>query len=344
MTTGSGRPIVTARKLWTRLGSRVARSRRSVHPPKECVVGGEGSSPLKRLRSFEEADHKLEEAADLPTEGERIDFLCNYYLAPEDGFRQPEDPFSDEYREWAHGLWSRLSGRREQYDPAAHELSGYAEEVDMRSPPPYNIESGHLLGDTLICWGFLLRTLDLKPGQSVLEYGPGSGQILLQFARMGVRAAGVDIDPVQTRFIREQGERLGLDIRARVGEFGETVEPCERYDAVVFFEAFHHAFDHIALVERMHEVVADDGMLVIAADVVLDQANPFRPVVPFPWGPRLDLLSLRAMRTHGWMELGFQEEYFLELLRRADWAVTRHDCPQTERGTLWVARNMSPER
>jgi SAM-dependent methyltransferase len=79
----------------------------------------------------------------------------------------------------------------------------------MRSPPPYNIESGQLLGDMLICWGFLLRTLDLKPGQSVLEYGPGSGQILLQFARMGVRAAGVDIDPVQTRFIREQGNGSG---------------------------------------------------------------------------------------------------------------------------------------
>lgn len=311
---------------------------------KSVVAQAAGSSPLTPLRSFEEVERKLEDAAALPTEGERIDFLCNHYLDPANGFDQPADPFSDDYRKWAHELWSRLSGRREQYDPAAHELSGYQNEVDMRSPPPYNIESGHLLGDTLICWGFLLRTLDLKPGQSVLEYGPGSGQILLQFARMGVRAAGVDIDPVQTRFIREQGERLGLDIRARVGEFGDTIEPGERYDAVVFFEAFHHAFDHIALVQRLHDVVADDGMLVIAADVVLDQANPFRPVVPFPWGPRLDLLSLRAMRTHGWMELGFQEEYFLELLGRAGWAVTRHDCPQTDRGTLWVAPNASRRR
>jgi 2-polyprenyl-3-methyl-5-hydroxy-6-metoxy-1,4-benzoquinol methylase len=325
----------------TRLRSRLARSARLPHPLKSVVTQAAGSSPLTPLRSFEEVERKLEDAAALPTEGERIDFLCNHYLDPTNGFDQPADPFSDDYRKWAHELWSRLSGRREQYDPAAHELSGYQNEVDMRSPPPYNIESGHLLGDTLICWGFLLRTLDLKPGQSVLEYGPGSGQILLQFARMGVRAAGVDIDPVQTRFIREQGERLGLDIRTRVGEFGDTIEPGERYDAVVFFEAFHHAFDHIALVQRLHHVVADDGMLVIAADVVLDQANPFRPVVPFPWGPRLDLLSLRAMRTHGWMELGFQEEYFLELLGRAGWAVTRHDCPQTDRGTLWVAPNAS---
>jgi 2-polyprenyl-3-methyl-5-hydroxy-6-metoxy-1,4-benzoquinol methylase len=328
----------------TRLGSRLLRSGTLPSSVKSVVARALGTSWPTPLQSFEEVERKLEEAAALPTEGDRVDFLSNHYFDPENGFDQPADPFSDDYREWAHELWSRLSGRREQYDPAAHELSGYQEEVDMRSPPPYNIGSGHLLGEILICWGFLLRTLDLKPGQSVLEYGPGSGQILLQFARMGARAAGIDIDPVQTRFIREQGERLGLNIRARVGEFGDTVEPGERYDAVVFFEAFHHAFDHVALVERLHDVVADDGMLVIAADVVLDKANPFRPAVPFPWGPRLDLLSLRAMRTHGWMELGFQEEYFLALLERAGWAVTRHDCPQTSRGTLWVARHASHRR
>jgi SAM-dependent methyltransferase len=286
---------------------------------------------------LEELDRKLDEVSALPTEGERIDVLCRHYFSLDKGLDHPADPFSDEYRAWALDLWSRLSGRSEPYDPAAHELSGYGE-LDLRSPPPYNIESGALLGDLLICWGFLMRTLDLKAGQSLLEYGPGSGQLLLQFARMGVRAAGVDIDPAQVRFIREQGERLGLDIRARVGTFGETIEPGERYDAVVFFEAFHHAFDHAALVERLHDVVTDDGALVIAADIVVDAAHQFREVVPFPWGPRLDLLSLRAMRTHGWMELGFRQEYFDELLHRARWSVTRHDCPQTDRGTVWVGR------
>lgn len=307
--------------------------------PMAGASGGPGS-PLEPV-PLHAVDGTLEEAAALSLEGERIDFLCKRYVDLGDGFSRPSDPFSDEYRAWALELWSTLSGRRELYAPATHELSGYVDEVDMQSPPPYNIGSGQLLGDMLICWGFLLRTLDLKAGQSVLEYGPGSGQILLHLARMGVRAAAVDIDAVQTRFIREQGERFGLDIRARVGEFGETIEPDERYDAVVFFEAFHHAFHHVALLERLHDIVAADGVLAIAADVVIDTANPFRPAVPFPWGPRLDLLSVRAMRTHGWMELGFQEEYFLELLPRTGWTVTRHDCPQTPRGTVWLARAAS---
>jgi 2-polyprenyl-3-methyl-5-hydroxy-6-metoxy-1,4-benzoquinol methylase len=326
-------------ELLNRVRSRVARSRKLPYWLRYALARSDGHRALTRVRSLAEAELKLDEASAFPTEAERIEFLAQHYLVPDGGFDHPEDPFSDDYREWAHELWSRISGRTEAYDPAAHELSGYQDEVDMRSPPPYNIESGELLGDTLICWGFLVRTLDLKPGQSVLEYGPGSGQILLQFARMGVRAAGVDIDPVQVAFIREQGKRLGLDIRVRVGQFGDTIEPGERYDAVIFFEAFHHALDHVALVERLHEVVTEDGALVIAADVVVDLTNRYWPVMPFPWGPRVDLLSVRAMRTHGWMELGFREEYFLELMERSGWAVTRHDCPQTIRGMLWLARH-----
>src|SRR6266516_3920768 len=240
--------VAAGERSVTTLGKYVARSGRLARRTWTDGVRGAALTPV----SLEEIDRKLDEAAALPTEGERIDLLCNSYLRLDEGLDFPPDPFSDAYRRWVLKLWAQLSNRREGYNPAAHELSGYPEKVDMQSPPPYNIESGELLGDTLICWGFLVRTLDLKPGQSVLEYGPGSGQILLQFARMGVRAAGIDIDPVFVRFIREQGERLGLDIRTRVAEFGETVEPGERYDAVLFFESFHHALDHLALVERLH--------------------------------------------------------------------------------------------
>jgi hypothetical protein len=54
--------------------------------------------------------------------------------------------------------------------------------------------------------------------------------------------------------------------------------------------------------------------------------------------PRLDLLSLRATRTFGWMELGFQEEYFYRLLLRGGWLPRKHLCPLTDRGTLYTAR------
>ena len=293
--------------------------------------------PLLPVRSFAEVEQIFAEAAALPNEGERINHLCTYYLTL-DEFPFPDDPFSEGYRRRALELWTRLCGRPE-YRPVEHEVSGYATGVDVRCPPPYNVGSGELLGDLLICWGFLMKALDLKPGQSILEYGPGSGQILVNFARMGVRAAGIDIDGPQVAVIEQQGRLLGgLDLRAKVGQFGDPFEPGERFDAVLFFEAFHHSLDHIALVDRLHDLVADDGRLVVASEPILTTTNPFRPVVPFPWGPRLDLLSLRATRTFGWMELGFQEEYFYRLLLRGGWLPRKHLCPLTDRGTLYTAR------
>lgn len=138
----------SSRLFLTRVGSRLLRSATLSSSAKSAVARALGTSWPIPLRSLEEVERKLEEAAALPTDGERVEFLSNHYFDRENGFDRPAGPFSDDYREWAHELWSRLSRRREQYDPAAHELSGYQEEVDMRSPPPYNIGSGHLLGES----------------------------------------------------------------------------------------------------------------------------------------------------------------------------------------------------
>ena len=39
----------------------------------------------------------------------------------------------------------------------------------------------------------------------------------------------------------------------------------------------------------------------------------------YPWGPRLDGLSLWSTRIHGWLELGFAAGYFSEALARTGW-------------------------
>ena len=43
-------------------------------------------------------------------------------------------------------------------------------------------------------FGAVLKVLDVRAGQSVLEYGPGDGQISLALARMGCRVTAVDIE------------------------------------------------------------------------------------------------------------------------------------------------------
>ena len=49
------------------------------------------------------------------------------------------------------------------------------------------------------------------------------------------------------------------------------------------------------------------------------------------------------MRTYGWCELGFQEGYFVELLMRSGWLVTKINCPMTDLGSCYIAERNNGE-
>jgi hypothetical protein len=51
---------------------------------------------------------------------------------------------------------------------------------------------------------------------------------------------------------------------------------------------------------------------------VLFAAEPVQRL-DYPWGPRLDGLSVWSSRTYGWLELGFDMQYFDAALARTGW-------------------------
>ncbi len=293
---------------------------------------------LTRLTSWEDVEAVFAEGSRTATQEERVALLSDYYF--DSGERLEIDPFSDEYLEAMLRLHATISGRS-AYRAGTSELSPDLrnEATDLVAcPPPYGAGSSELLGDFVIAWGFVLRTLALSPGQSVLEYGPGGGQLSIALARNGCDVSVIDVEPAYVETIRGQCIALGVPITAEVGEFGDVPEPGRRYDAVIFFEALHHSLRHNALLRRLHDVVEDGGVIAVAGEPIVEEGNVFEPTIPFAWGPRSDLLSLWAMRTHGWMELGFRESYFYEAVARADWTAEKHECPLTFRGNTYVLR------
>jgi hypothetical protein len=57
--------------------------------------------------------------------------------------------------------------------------------------------------------------------------------------------------------------------------------------------------------------VRPDGVVLFAAEPVQR--------LDYPWGPRLDGLSVWSSRTYGWLELGFDMQYFDAALARTGW-------------------------
>jgi hypothetical protein len=85
-----------------------------------------------------------------------------------------------------------------------------------------------------------------------------------------------------------------------------------------------------------------DGRLILAGEPVIGPHNEhWRTSVPYAWGLRMDGLSFRAIQTYGWLELGYDHAYLMEMLGRAGYDVEFRTSPATDRAHCYIARPKS---
>ena len=287
---------------------------------------------LKVLHSLDELDALMARAQAAGSEAARVAMLSDYVLA-DLGQRMPDDPFSPEYRQAVLEFYYRVK-RSDSYDPATDERLAFDPVARARRPSIYE-HNAHFLGSFLEAIGQILQVANVGPGARVIEYGAGDGQIALALARMGCDVTVLDIEPRYLESIRLQAQMLGVSIQTLQAEFMAPVPG--PVDLVIFFEAFHHALDHQQLLRQLHDVVAPGGRIIFAGEPIIPADSFYRHATPVPWCLRLDALSLSATRALGWLELGFQEGYFLQLLRHTGWKPSREVSRTNIRGTCYVA-------
>lgn len=242
----------------------------------------------------------------------------------------PSDPFTSAYRRWVQDLYGLISGR-DDYS-VDYESSPIDVDEAVRRPFPYATGSSLVLGDDLVARGSVVRALGLTAPARVVEFGPGWGNLTADLSAMGLDVTAVEVDERFCRLIsrRVPQARVVKDDMLSFAYTFAAVPSDEPYDAAVFFESFHHCADHLAMLELLHEVVRPSGVVVFGAEPV--------DALRYPWGPRLDGLSLWSTRRYGWLELGFDDRYFADALHRTGWALERSDG--TEGVTTLVARSL----
>ena len=234
-------------------------------------------------------------------------------------------------------LWRVISGRT-KYNPDIDEQATYLEVArKYYRPGIYNYNSSHFLGKFFIAFGAILQVMNISGDSSILEYGAGDGQISLALARMGCNVSVIDIEGRYLDLIKAQAIDLGLEVDTMQGGFGDNFPDNRKYDRILFFECFHHAWEHQAVLDRLRNMLKPNGQLVFAGEPIIERDGPWLHCVPYAWGPRLDGLSARAMRVYGWCELGFQRPYFVELLLRNGFSVEYSPCAGDGRGTCYIA-------
>lgn len=235
------------------------------------------------------------------------------FALPE-GFDLWIDPRSDDYRRQQLALWSAIT-QRPKYNPSADEDTPEIVHADaIHRPAFYSTGSTFVAGDHLMALGHLLRQSGLKAGDRALEYGAGFGQIALAFARTGVRVDTVDINPAFSAAVAQLGERYEAPLAAHVGEFGYNPAGEDgAYDLIYFYESFHHCFDFLEVIPKLHRMLKPGGKVMMAGEPIVEGSVP---LLPYPWGIRLDGENIAIMRQRGWMELGFREDFLVSVFQK----------------------------
>lgn len=243
----------------------------------------------------------------------------------------PSDPSGPAYQRHQMALYERLAGKK--YTPA-NEVSDFDLEAAITSPFPYRTRSADTVGKQLMAIGFLIQTMALPQGARILEFGFGWGNTTLALAQMGYQVTAVDIEKNYCDLLgtRAGMNRQAIEVVHADFDYLKTVEG--QFDAVLYFECFHHASNHLELMAAFDRVVAPGGIVCFGAE-------PITPDFPVPWGLRMDGESLWAIRRMGWLELGFNEAYFESAMRRFGWNLSYHRGADSPWSSAVIARRRS---
>lgn len=96
-----------------------------------------------------------------------------------------------------------------------------------------------------------------------------------------------------------------------------------------FFESFHHAYDHLQLLDSIPSLLELGGCLALAGE-------PLNDNLPFEWGINPAGEALWQIRMHGWFELIFRESYLISTLERKGFSVKKIESPCNSVGTTLV--------
>lgn len=239
----------------------------------------------------------------------------------------PKDPYSQEYQDTQMKLYLEISGR--QYYAVANEHTPFDFDGVKNNPYPYYTKSSTTVGEQLIAQGFLIRTMNLEPNSRIVEFGPGWGNTTLHFVQMGYEVTAVDVEKSFLELIKYRAQLLSKKINLVQNDMLEFYSN-EKYDAAVFFECFHHCADHLKLLKNLANSINDDGLIAFAAETIAD--------FPYPWGLRLDGISVWSIRKCGWLELGFDTSYFMRTLLLLGWTPRRYHSDVCHLANVIIAR------
>jgi len=117
--------------------------------------------------------------------------------------------------------------------------------------------------------GKQLEKVGIKEGQTLLDFGCGSGSYVIPAARM-VGGKGMvyamDIHPLAINAVEKKATKEGLTNIATILSDRDTGLPDESIDVVLLYDVIRSIKDKRALLKELHRVMKVNGLLSILAE------------------------------------------------------------------------------
>ncbi len=240
------------------------------------------------------------------------------------------DPYSDQYRKKQFDLYESLA--KKSYSPQ-NEVTTFDVQAASISPFPYCHGSCDTVGNQLMGIGYVIKALQLPKGAKILEFGPGWGNTTIALAKMGFDVTAVDIEKNFCTLIEERSALEKIKINVIHSDFNYMKSIDTQFDAILFFECFHHADNHLELMAEFDRLLKPGGLVCFGAE-------PIKPDFPLPWGLRMDGESLWAISKNGWLELGYNQTYFENTMNRFGWGLTFYNGVDGSMSSAIIAKRL----
>jgi cyclopropane-fatty-acyl-phospholipid synthase len=109
---------------------------------------------------------------------------------------------------------------------------------------------------------YAFKNLYLKPGDHILEVGPGWGAWFEYASPRGIKCTGISISKESIRFLTEKGKKLGYDWELIESDLFDY-KPAIKYDAIVIMGVIEHLPDYQRVLEKFMTLLKPGGRIFL---------------------------------------------------------------------------------
>ena len=135
----------------------------------------------------------------------------------------------------------------------------------------------------------IIKKLNLRPGQKVLDIGCGWGGMAFEIAKQSqCEVTGISLSENQINYCRKKAKELKLDNQVRF-ELSDYREIKDKYDRIVSVGAFEHFGKKFykTFFAKIKNIMTDDGICLLHTIGSVDEPGPVQPFIQkyiFPGG------------------------------------------------------------